>query len=65
MITVKTGVVSGICRLSVLDIMGQEVLAADIAGPASQIDISRLPGGIYILKLTNGGSLSYAKFIKR
>lgn len=51
-------------NLSILNINGQELLKQEIRNRKTQIDISKLPSGIYFIKLTNDETVEVRKIIK-
>jgi photosystem II stability/assembly factor-like uncharacterized protein len=55
---------SGEGLLSIQNLYGQELLNQHMSDASSQIDINRLPSGIYIMKLTNEKTMQVRKFIK-
>jgi len=50
--------------LSVLNLNGQQRISRQITCPKTQIDISSLPSGVYIVRLTNDQWVQVGKFIK-
>ena len=51
-------------HFSILNLSGQELITRQITEPRTQIDISRLPGGIYIVKVTDEKTVMVQKIIK-
>ena len=51
-------------RLSVLDLTGRTVLRQSVDGFHSQIDVSSLPAGMYLLEVVSDGRKQYEKFVK-
>jgi len=52
-------------QLSVLTLGGKEVMKMAFSGTSVHADISTLPDGIYIVKLTSEKSVKVGKLIKR
>ena len=50
--------------ISVINITGQTVLARKTNTPTTQLDISSLGSGVYILSIKNGNGSVYARFVK-
>ena len=50
--------------VSVLDLSGRELCRKFIYDLSCQIDVSRLPVGIYLLEIVSDGSKQYEKFVK-
>ena len=52
-------------RIEVFNAVGQSVQSAPLNASAGQLDVSKLPPGIYLLQLTgNSGIMGYARFVK-
>ncbi len=52
--------------LKVISITGQVVAEkAEVTGNSITLDVSGLPSGTYIIKVTDGNSVSNSKFIKQ
>ena len=51
--------------LSIQNINGQEVLQQEITEPATNIDISTLPSGVYVVKLAGEKGVQVGKFVKQ
>ena len=51
-------------QLSIINLNGEEVLTRQITQPKTQIDISNLPSGVYIVRLTNDKTVEVRKIIK-
>ncbi len=52
-------------RLAVINAMGQQLQSAVLLSTPSQLDISKLPPGVYLLQLTDGNErIGYARFVK-
>ena len=51
--------------LSVLDLTGRTVLRQAVDGFHSQIDVSSLPAGMYLLEIVSDGRKQYEKFVKQ
>jgi hypothetical protein len=50
--------------LTILNLNGQEIFHQSITEPITQLDISNLPGGIYLIKLKNDKTVETVRFIK-
>lgn len=57
-----TGLTNGI--IDIINIQGQIVKTIIIFNPKSKIDISKLPGGLYTMKIKTGHEIIVKKFIK-
>jgi hypothetical protein len=51
--------------LSLCNLNGQSLLQQEITGPITTIDVSALPGGVYILKLIGENGVQVGKVIKK
>ncbi len=51
--------------LSVLNIGGKQLLQQKITEPKTQLDISTLPSGVYVVRLTNDKTAQVGKFVKQ
>lgn len=51
-------------RLSVYDMAGREYVSMDFEGSHQKINVATLPAGIYVLRLSNGHSVSTGKMVK-
>ena len=51
--------------VTVLDVMTRVVLAEAVSAPEMSLDVSRLPSGIYVIRLEQKGFLDVRKFLKR
>ena len=56
-ITVQTTNVTGISQTVLLDMSGKQVMATLIVSGNQSIDISSLPSGMYMLKVTMGNGV--------
>jgi hypothetical protein len=52
-------------HLSITNIEGQELIAQAISESKTQLDISRLPNGVYFVRLANDKSIKNGKIIKQ
>ena len=52
-------------QLSVLNLNGQELITRLVTEPTTQIDISMLPAGVYVVRLTNENTVQVGKIIKQ
>ena len=62
-ITVETA--SHATGISILDLSGRELLQKAVPGTKFTMDITTLPSGLYLVKLTGGTSVEFGKFFKR
>jgi len=51
-------------HFSILNLSGQELITRQITEPRTQIDISRLPGGVYVVKLVGEKGVQIGKIMK-
>ena len=63
-ITVETSVESPEGQLSILNLIGQELMKQTITKKSTTIDISNLPHGTYIVKLQSQKSVQVGKMVK-
>jgi Secretion system C-terminal sorting domain len=49
--------------MTILDANGKNVLTISIGVLSTKINISNLPGGVYIVRFTNGQNVSYKKLV--
>jgi hypothetical protein len=63
-LTFETSAFSNTTDLIILNINGQELLKHQITGRKTQLDISNLSAGVYIVKLRNEDAVQIRKFIK-
>ena len=59
------GQISDQATLSVMDVNGMQVMLEKVTRNIQQLNISKLPNGVYMLKVNNGGSTLYSKFVKQ
>jgi hypothetical protein len=64
-ITISASSIPTNSQLSILTMNGQQLITCKISQPETQLDISTLPGGVYIVKLTNDRTVIIRKFIKQ
>jgi len=64
-ITIKTSSTHPQSQLSLISPAGQEVLTRQIIQPKTQLDISSLPSGVYIVRLTNDQKVETVKLMKQ
>ena len=64
-ITVEISGVTKESNLAIVDIEGQELITRQITEPKTTIDISDLPSGVYLLRLTSQGMVKVGKIIKQ
>ena len=52
-------------RVEVINAVGQVILSTTLPAGTAQIDVSKLPAGLYILRFTDGtGTRGYARFVR-
>lgn len=59
------GEISDMGILKVIDLNGTVVLEQKVTRNPQQVDISKLPNGVYMLKVNNGGNNLSSKFVKQ
>jgi hypothetical protein len=64
LITIETSAMQMPNQLSILNLNGQQVLTRQITAPKTQIDVSNLPCGVYIVRISDGRVVMEGKFIK-
>jgi len=52
-------------EISIINIVGQELMRQKVSQPKTNIDISRIPSGIYFIKTSGGNFIETMKFIKK
>ncbi len=52
-------------QLTILNLQGQELLNQQISEPKTRVDISTLPSGVYLVKLTGEQQVQVGKFVKQ
>jgi hypothetical protein len=52
-------------NVSIVNIEGQPLIIRQLTQPKTQIDISNLPQGVYVVKLTSTKSVATTKLIKQ
>ncbi len=62
-ITVETP--SPATGISILDLSGRELLQKSVLGTQFTVDITSLPSGLYLVKLTGCTSVEFGKFVKK
>ena len=63
-ITIETYETLAKGQLYIMNLSGQELLQQTITNPSTQIDISTLPSGVYVVKLREEKSIQVGKIIK-
>lgn len=63
-ITIETSSTPTKFQISIFNLNGQELIRRQIMEPVIVIDISKLPGGVYFVRLTGERTVSVEKFIK-
>jgi uncharacterized repeat protein (TIGR01451 family) len=64
LLTLEITSLTGSCLLSVLNLSGQELMQQQINEKTTQIDLSKLPDGVYFVKLISGNTVEVRKIIK-
>jgi hypothetical protein len=64
-ITIQTSETSKKRNLSIIDINEHEFISSQITGSCIQIDISKLPCGVYFVRVIGDKMLDMGKFIKQ
>ncbi|MFH1161452.1 MAG: T9SS type A sorting domain-containing protein [bacterium] len=64
-ITIETSAIPIDSKLSILNLNGQKLITRQITEPKTQLDISTLPNGVYIVHLTNDRTVEVRKIIKQ
>ena len=64
-ISIVTSSVSFTGQLSITNLNGRELITQPISEPKTVIDISDLPAGVYIVKLTNNKTVEVWKFVRQ
>jgi hypothetical protein len=57
--------VSAKSRVTIVNMEGQRIMERTINYPSGQIDISRLPSGVYFIKVTGEKKVKIGKIVKR
>jgi len=63
-ITRETSTIPTNSQLFISNLSGRQLIARKITEPKTQIDISRVPNGVYIVKIMGEKGLQVGKFIK-
>jgi len=63
-ITITAPITLSKFQISIFNLNGQEVIRQENTEPSSVIDISRLPQGLYFLKLTSNSAVKVFKIVK-
>jgi hypothetical protein len=64
-ITIETSTEHIPGRLSILNLSGQQLIQCLVAEPVTVVDISYLPGGVYVVRVTNDRMVETTKLIKQ
>jgi hypothetical protein len=64
-ITIETSDKTNNRSLSVLDLAGQQILTSPISQADITLDISKLPDGVYIVKVVGENRVQLGKFVKQ
>jgi len=64
-ITIETSAIGTQNQLTISDLRGQELITRQITETKTQIDISSLPSGVYIVKNLREKGVQVGKFIKQ
>lgn len=51
-------------QLILFNLTGQQILNLMITGPTTSINLSHLPGGVYLVKITSENKIQVAKVMK-
>ena len=65
LLTIETSSGMTYGQLSVTNVSGREVLAKQLTQPRVRLDISKLPAGVYFVRIVSDGDISEGKFIKQ
>jgi hypothetical protein len=63
-ITIETSGNSSSGYISILDLNGQQLIGSIMTAPRTTLNISSLPSGVYVVRLTNDQTVQVRKFIK-
>ena len=64
-LTIESLPIPALSQLTISNIDGQQLITRQITQPKIQLDISSLPSGMYIVRLTGDKTVSTSKFIKQ
>jgi hypothetical protein len=64
-LTIETPPVSTKTDLTIMNLNGVEILSQTVTGPKTQLDLSSLPAGVYLVRLTNDRTAEIGKIIKQ
>ncbi|MCK9423507.1 MAG: T9SS type A sorting domain-containing protein [Bacteroidales bacterium] len=64
-ITIETSVRSPKGQVSIVNLTGQEYMKQTITEPSTQVNINRLPSGIYFVRITGAETVKVGKIIKQ
>ena len=64
-LTVQLSAINSIAEISITDINGKVLMRQKTAEAATELNISALPSGIYLVKATENGKTSNWKFVKQ
>jgi hypothetical protein len=63
-VTIETSGIAKESYLAILNSQGQKLITRQITKSKTQLDISSLPGGVYLVRLTNDKTVQVGKIIK-
>ena len=63
-VTVRIKDLEGSAAIRVFDMYGRMVMQQSSSQPLTQLDVSKLSSGIYLIKVMNGGKESTMKIVK-
>jgi hypothetical protein len=64
-ITIETSGETQESYLAIVNIEGQQIMTSEITQPKNTIDISKLPSGVYFVRLTGDRTVEVRKFVKQ
>ena len=64
-ITIETSTTPATSQLSIINTNGQELISRQVTTPKTMVDISTLPSGVYIVKVTGELTVQVGKLIKQ
>jgi photosystem II stability/assembly factor-like uncharacterized protein len=62
-VTIETSSTLSGSQLSIMDLNGQEIMTCQISQPKTQIDVSKLPSGVYFVKIQTGNYTEVKKLV--
>lgn len=64
MVSLKIPRTEGIKNLYVINSLGQEIISKEITDPETDMDVSKLPRGLYLIRFINGKTVWFDRIIK-